>query len=128
MVVLGGGAVSYERGTPVRVEATRTALTATDKCSLRLKDLLGPATRVKKKKELQVEATRTAIITIYADRPLHQRDRRTRPSRIRGSQTLVSISLRLKDLPGPVTRVKKKKRRHMQHEPPPPSDLKRPQP
>ena len=32
-----------------------------------------------------------------------------RQARIRGSQILVSLSLRLKDLLGPVTRVKKKK-------------------
>jgi len=39
---------------------------------------------------------------------------------LRGSQTLVSLSLRLKDLLGPVTRVKEKKKRRVR--PPPCED------
>ena len=70
MVVLGGGAVSYERGTPVAprfggaggfeqiVKHGRCEAQILVSLSLRLKDLLGPVTRVKNKKVRRGERVR----------------------------------------------------------------------
>jgi len=77
--------------------------------NLRPEDLLGPVTRVKKKRfrgELVIKAHRLLYHSTLGLRVIKKKKRSTNI----GSKTSASPNVRLKDLLGPVTRVKKKKK------------------
>ena len=87
--------------------------------SLRLKDLLGPVTRVMKKKKTREPRPPLHPVSHLAIQYILSRNASAKgqlkclygdASSVIFGQTLVSLSLRLEDLLGPVTRVKKKRK------------------